>query len=63
MQVAAMRPVALDESSVSEETKKSELDVYKRQEPYHPCGYPLSEPSGKERRGHDSHLRWPKASV
>lgn len=27
MQVAAMRPVALDESSVSEETKKSELEV------------------------------------
>ncbi len=27
MQVAAMRPVALDESSVSEETKKTELEV------------------------------------
>ena len=27
MQVAAMRPVALDESSVSEETQESELEV------------------------------------
>ena len=27
MQVAAMRPVALDESSVSEETKQKELEV------------------------------------